>query len=250
MPKVDTLPNAFYDLIVFASSTILAALGFLIGLGFVDGDWLKDLSTLNAVLIAIGILFLGYEYGRMAEAWSSVIVQTPLKELHHRRILLRDPDFLAPLPEVEPTLNLPDTRDGRKGGKWTVYMYAAVVSPRLGSDLLKRYAWEKLSRNSAFTFCLLLGISLYHLITPDSVHLRAKTDVAWTFGSIELTIVLAILAVAAYYEYYRRNCWNNDLLMKALPVLTRAEELLRIEPESSLRAPHSDFIPNRSKVQP
>lgn len=219
-----SIPNVFYDLIVFASSTALFLVGILLGVGLFEGDWYEGLGAANILLIFAALLFLSYEYGRIAEAWSAVIVQSPLAFLSKYLPFLGSPDFLAELDNVEESLKLESLPASRKGGKWVVYYYAMLVCPKLGTDLLKRYAWEKLSRNSAFTFCILMIISFVCRIL-----LWCKVELSfgekWTFGTWEYSIPVLLMACITYYEYYRRNCWNNDLLRKVLTVLYKAEQL-------------------------
>src|SRR5258708_5312023 len=141
--RSDFLPNAFYDLIVFGSSTILFAIGFTIGFGWWDLSRVSQLKTFDVVLLFAALMFFGYEYGRLAEAWSSLIVQAPLKFLNRHMGRWGNADFCNDLSNAEIALNLCDVAGGRKGGKWTVYFHAMLVDPRIGSDLMKRYAWEK-----------------------------------------------------------------------------------------------------------
>lgn len=221
--KLSSIPNAFYDLIVFASSTVLFVFGLFVGLGLFYSDWFKSFGTANVLLTFTALLFLSYEYGRIAEAWSAVLVQTPLSFLSKYLPFLKSKDFLADLEDVEKSLKLDLLPASRKGGKWTVYFYAMLVCPKLGTDLLKRYAWEKLSRNSAFTFCVLLMPSIIcRILLLFKVTLPFTGS--WTFGTWEYSITAFFLTIVTYYEYYRRNCWNNDLLRKVLTVLYKAEQ--------------------------
>ncbi len=223
------IPNAFYDLIVFASSTVLFAGGMFFGLGQHHAEWYKQLGTGNVVLIFAGLLFLSYEYGRIAEAWSAALVQRPLKFLRDHTRLMKNEDFLAPLDKVEGALGLDATKSLRNGGKWAVYFYAMAVNPKLGTDLLKRYAWEKLSRNSAFTFCLLSAISIAAYVADLLPGVDVPLKGGWTFGSLEYSAIVCLMTVVTYAEYYQRNCWNNDLLERVIPVLAKAADLAKTE---------------------
>lgn len=216
-------PNVFYDLIVFVSPSVVFAFGLAVGFRLLPpagGLSAVDIGTVDFFVIALGVLLFGYEYGRMAEALSATIVSGLLIQLRKRLNILRDPDFCARLPTEQLSLDV-DAAEYRHGSKWAIYFFASLVAPDLGRDLLKRYAWEKLSRSSAFTFGLLLLIALvmgtYSLVTT------CEPAESWGFGSVRLTGLLMVLTFAAYYEYYRRNCWNNDLLVKTLPVLLLAK---------------------------
>lgn len=220
--KFPYFPNAFYDLIVFASSTFLMAMGVFFGCGLYLSDLFKDLGTINVLLLFVGLVFVGYEYGRIAEALSAVLVQAPLRFLHQRGILLKREEFLAPLEDVEDAVGVTVPKGARPGGKWFVYFYAILVHPAIGTDLLKRYAWEKLSRNSAFTFAILLVTSCLFAIVHAISGSYETVCSTWRFGGWKFTSFAFALVVMTYYEYYRRNCWNNDLLRKVLTVLREA----------------------------
>jgi hypothetical protein len=219
-----SIPNVFYDLIVFASSTVLFAAGLFFGLGQHHNQWYRSLGTANIILILAILLFLSYEYGRIAEAWSANLVQTPLQLIRDHTRFLKNKDFLAPLSNVESVLGINVSSKLRDGGKWAVYFYAMGVNPTVGSDLLKRYAWEKLSRNSALTFCLLTITSVTVAIL-NSFGVSSRVPGSWVFGSAEYTCISFVCAILTYGEYYRRNCWNNDLLERVVPVLAKLAEL-------------------------
>lgn len=222
--KFEFVPNAFYDLIVFTSSTVTFGVGWGVGLGVLTGDRISEARAFDVVLIIAGVLIFGYEYGRIAEAWSSVFVQSPLRFLGKHTRFFRSADFCSEHPSLEADLKLSALSAARPGGKWAAYFYAMVVDPRLGTDLLKRYAWEKLSRNSGFTFCTLFLTSLTcAVLRVTGINLPFQGH--WTFGTARFTAVSAALVILTYYEYYRRNCWNYDLIRRVLPVLERAEEL-------------------------
>lgn len=214
---MNSVPNVFYDLIAFAPPTISLAIGGYVGFGLWNVVSPRDLGGWNVALILLALFFLSYEYGRSAEACSSLIVQWPLALLH-KWGLLRSRDFLDTLGDVEGTLGLKLKAGARPGGKWAVYFYALRVDPGVGSDLLKRYAWEKLSRSSAYTFALLLFTSVtIHIVRR---WLPANVVGVWQFGTVWFDVTLLVLMIATYYEYYRRNCWNNDLIRKVLAVLS------------------------------
>lgn len=226
--RLDALPNAFYDFIVFITPSIQFAVGMLFGLGlvrpFIDFAINFNWGLINIIIVAGVVIVFGYEYGRIAETWSSFIVQRPLLFLAEKTTLLPNPDFNVNLDNEVAFLELGSFQRFRGGSKWTLYFYALLVAPRLGTDLLKRYAWEKLARSSAFTYAVLLLISLgwgllYLLFGVP------KPAASWSFGSVEFTLVVAILVFITYREYYQRNCWNNDLLTKTTPVLKQAEKL-------------------------
>lgn len=222
--RSEFLPNAFYDLIVFASSTVTAGATFAIGMGWLNWQSVSDASTFDVVLLGIGIAIVGYEYGRIAETWSSVIVQAPLRFLNRRGIGFTSADFLYEDPNVDEMLGLPRNSSGKSGGKWAIYYYATVVDARLGTDLLKRYAWEKLARNSGFNFAILALISIT-IGCLRMIGIDMPFEGIWAFGGVAYSSVLCLMVVITYYEYYKRNCWNADLIRRVLPVLRQAEKI-------------------------
>ena len=218
------LPNAFYDMIVFAVPTVQFAVGICIGWpGFNIGwiSYIKNASpSFTLVIIMMGIA-ASYEYGRLAEALSAYLVQGPLEIIVQKTFWSKvvktehKEDFLRERDEIYDVLGLEKPSDKRIGNKWAIYFFAFNKNPSIGADLLKRYAWEKLSRSSAFTYALLILISIlsivYNLIDTHSCSFR--------FGSSHYIIGCFIMAILTYLEYYRRNIWNHVLLTKVIPIL-------------------------------
>jgi len=231
LEKVDFFPNAFYDFIVFIGSTVVFFGGLFVGFGGLNrmGNLELQLQGIDVLLIFGMLILIGYEYGRIAEAWSAVIVQKPLQFISSHTPFLKSKDFLSkpPIPK-ELGIVFPSMPEAKRTDKWTIYFYASMVHPGLGSDLLKRYAWEKLSRNSAFSYCILFIISISSMIFQRV--LKLSDFGSWSFGTTELSVLIGIMTLLTFYEYYKRNCWNNDLLIKAMPILiTLQRHRLKIE---------------------
>lgn len=223
--SMSIVPNAFYDLIVFLSSSILFVFSVAWGLGYIDSNTFKEFDAKYTLIVAIGLFFFSYEYGRIAEAWSASIVQAPLRFIHNRTRFLNSNDFLLNLDHAEELLGLKLENENRKGGKWSIYFYAMLIDQKIGTDLLKRYAWEKLSRSSAFTFFVLFVISFSCYILSACFSVAGLFYGEWRFGSVQLTLLFFVFVVLTYYEYYKRNCWNNDLLLKVASVLVLGKQL-------------------------
>jgi len=227
-----SVPNFFYDLIVFVSPSVLFLVGMSIG--FLNGslDLIKhigsDVGAIDYVCIAFLILFLSYEYGRALEALSHVMVTRVFRLLRSARItrgLFRNSDFdlsfETQIEQLQLPLSLPERK---KDNKWTIYFFALLYVPHIGRDLLKRYAWEKLARSSALTFGILSIISFVVIVLELlSVHLSATGR--YGFGSLLYTFSSILLTVLTYYEFYLRKCWNNDLLAKVIPILKAASQV-------------------------
>lgn len=105
---------------------------------------------------------------------------------------------------------------GRTKSKWTLFFFALEHVPPLGADLLKRYAWEKLARSSSFCGLTLLTFSL-GVAAWDLAH--GWTAPRMTFGSWSYSCTAAALYLISSVDYYKRNCWNNDLLITTMPVI-------------------------------
>jgi hypothetical protein len=218
-----SFPNIFYDLIVFVSPTVVLAAGLISG----AGGWhllvqaFSGLAATALVVVLLGLVLLGYEYGRLAEALSSSLVAAPLRFLAKRHIFLHNSNFNMSLERECDLLPIWKELPQMRRDKWSLYFYASIVAPHLGRDLLKRYAWEKLSRSSAMTFLILASLSWIRIFGSTMCLLNRQTQ-AWGFGSVLYTTVATLFTIAVYYEYYQRNAWNNDLLCKTLPVLLYA----------------------------
>lgn len=225
--RLSGFPNVFYDLIVFVTPSLTAALGVAFGAtgtGWLHHLHLADVAVLNAIGFAVVALFLSYEYGRVAEAWSALLVQRPLKYLNRHVRWLRNEDFCCDHVDLYDYLSLRKPADGRSGDKWVLYIFDALVSPAIGSDLLKRYAWEKLARSSAFTYVVLLLTSLLFAVLA-SISLVGLPAGSIGFGGVWYTLAVAALALVATVDYFKRNAWNHDLLTRTAPVLIEARRL-------------------------
>jgi hypothetical protein len=228
--KPGGLPNLFYDAIVFLIPTLLFGMGILLGMGweqkvfaFVSSG---KLEGWHSIWLMIAMILASYEYGRVAETFSDILVGAPLRFLHKRRFVLKHKDFMRDLREDTIALKLSTGKAGsRHGSKWAIYIFALAFAPSLGADLLKRYAWEKLARSSAFSCILLAVISLFCALKARCFD-KTFVIVHWRFGSGEYTVTAIISYMLLCADYYKRNVWNHDLLVTAVPVLARAAELL------------------------
>lgn len=214
------IPNAFYDMMVFIVPTMQLCAFSYIGLFSVDISKIQSISGISLIVFILVAVCFSYEYGRMAEALSAYLVQEPLKFIRKHTKFFKHKDFLRERKKIYDVLGLQKCYDGRKGDKWAIYLFAFYKNPAIGSDLLKRYAWEKLARNSAFTYAILLIISIVSCI----YFYFSGRGIVWlpfNFGSGSYTLVCAFLTYLTYVEYYKRNIWNYDLLTKAIPIILK-----------------------------
>ncbi|MDD4149170.1 MAG: hypothetical protein PHE33_04010 [Bacteroidales bacterium] len=228
------VPNFFYDLIVFMTPSLTLTIGIIAGFGNNGFDFIsKNLQLLNVkgfdflmmfIFVFIIFLFIAYEYGRLAEALSNSI-SSMVRFLRKKKILFtKQKDYNINFKNEISKLNLHEMLDDDRMDKWTIYFYIMRFQPSIGSDILKRYAWEKLSRSSAFTFGILLFISLLlsiiRLFNIKCLFGYYFIDTGiFGFGSLAYTIGAFLIFILTCYEYYRRRSWNNDLLIKILPVI-------------------------------
>ncbi len=216
--SLKNIPNVFYDLLVFVVPTCQLIIGVWLGVYDFDFNIIKSINLPTSIFLIVLMIVFSYEYGRIAEALSAILVQQPLKFLNKHKIFFSNEDFLKKRENIYDVLGLEKPYDGRDGDKWAIYMYAFSKKPAIGADLLKRYAWEKLSRNSAFTNAILLFISSVrwvYLICIGNQYVWYRVQ----FGSLLYTICCLLLVLLTYTEYYKRNVWNYDLLTKILPIL-------------------------------
>lgn len=228
-------PNFFYDLIVFMTPSLTLTIAILTGLGnygfaYIAGTLGKiKIEGIDSFVLFIFFffifLFVAYEYGRLAEALS-IWVGDLIRLFRKKGIMfLKEKDYNINFkPEIE-KLNLHLSLKDDKMGKWTIYFYAMRFTPGIGNDILKRYAWEKLSRSSAFTYGIVFLASIF-MVFIRALEIKSLFGYVFLntgpfgFGSLVYTLSSFGLMVFTTYEYYRRKSWNNDLLVKVLPVIT------------------------------
>jgi hypothetical protein len=219
MERLGSIPNWFYDFIVFVTPTAILIVGLSLGMHeTLPNDWFNnlDLSAAQFVGLALGLLLLSYEYGRAAEMWSELFVLRPLLFLQRR---LHITSRSVPPPDAN-LLGLPIKLEPEAArNRWTFYYYAYRVEPDIAQDLIKRYAWEKLARSSSFSYSLLfISSAIYGTAAAIAQDVRL-TNGDFGFGSVFFTLIAAALCVASALEYRRRGFWNMDLLTKIAPVL-------------------------------
>jgi len=233
------VPNFFYDLIVFMTPSASLLIGIFWGLGISNSKNIIVNSGISNVegfdflmvfiIVFIFFLFLAYEYGRLVEVLSTWI-SSLVKFLRQKKICFKkEKDFSICFKKEIEKLKLDKYLDDDRMDKWTIYFYAMRFQPSIGSDILKRYAWEKLSRSSAFTFGVLFVVSLL-LSVPRIFCIKSFLGYCFLdtglfgFGSFAYTLTMLFFTIITVYEFYRRRCWNNDLLIKIIPVIMLSDD--------------------------
>lgn len=220
------LPNIFYDVIVFLTPTLTFSTGLTIGFSLYDRVWKSVVAEGSATLsVVVGILLIfiiGYEFGRLAETFSDLVVGKPIRFLGRKKILCKNPDFQRDLSKQVLSLGIAETLfSGRIKSKWSLYFFALEHAPYIGADLLKRYAWEKLARSASFAFFSLGVLSvcfvLFNVFAPTKVY-----DSPPQIGSWPFLFACFFMYVVCLVDYYKRNCWNSDLLITTMPIIIDA----------------------------
>lgn len=224
--KIDRLiPNTLYEVIAyFSSGSLFILLGFL---SIVEDDATSSITTAFfaldvyeqiAMILVLGILT--YIYGQLASTLSAPLIADPVGRLIRRMNKRVSSDFRVNFSSILDSYGLSEKiPEGKRNNKWTLMFYLLLNAPNLGNDLMKRYAREKLARINAFNMLLLFILTIFSklssLLDLDIFYSLTKffkvAHPIWFF-------VFFILVILYCYEYYKRKCWNNDLLIKVLPI--------------------------------
>lgn len=230
----DYIPNTFYEVIAyFGSATVLVLLA-CIGFAEIDfirriGDFARALKGQELALLCIIVLALVYAYGQLASTLSAPFIADPVGHLVKKLGKRVSPDFRMDFTDVVCQYGLHHCLpDNRVNNKWTLMFHLLVKSPSVGRDMLKRYAREKLARINALNALFMACLSVLTWIpyvraarTFDALRPYIRTASPW------FLLVCAALTAVFSYEYYKRKCWNNDLLVKVLPVAMGRKESRR-----------------------
>jgi len=213
-----SIPGYFYDAIVYYSSffLLLSIYSYL----FIDYNNLKNitnnLSIFEGVLICTSTLALGYVWGQLSSALSYHVVKRPVTLLV-KKIKPRDMnDFLFSFDKITATLDEKKILNGKEHRNyWTIIYYLYILYPSIGSDVIKRYARCKLARVNAFNFIVLIIIGIIFYVSNMPIY-----HIQWPF----LFIIFLIFTILFYFEFYQRQCWFGDLVIKILSAVLTVEE--------------------------
>jgi len=204
---ISTIPNMFYDLIAyFFSGSIFFFLVLILSypfdsiIKFIEGNT----NTKNIIIILLSISFI-YIWGQVASTFSSYLVKKPITFLLKRILKKVNDGFFFKHDELLKNFSILEYYPEKlKGNYWTILYYIFLVSPNIGLDLMKRYARCKLARINSFNF-LLLGIySLLLLIFNIS-----QIEIKFLYS-----LILFFLTFIMYCDYYQRQKWFNDIIIK------------------------------------
>jgi len=213
--------TSFYEYIAFVASSMLFLVLILIGLSEYNSNTNKfefffDLSKLSTgitILIFIVFLMLSHIYGQFISALSEKMIGKPIKFLNKK--IFKNKDFNGKFKNITSRIDtasiLPDSKSNNK---WTVIYFILSKNKDVGSDLLKRYAREKVARVNSLNFLILLIISIIFKVS----HLIHSNEIKNIFEYWVTTLAIFILFILFCYEYFQRKSWNSDLVIKTASV--------------------------------
>ncbi|MBU0678979.1 MAG: hypothetical protein KJ626_12785 [Verrucomicrobia bacterium] len=219
------IPGTIYEIIAcFGSGCLVFMLGALAVLdpAFVKraAKFVLALDFPEQVGLMIVAVTLAYVYGQLSSTLSAPFVADPVGKIVKCLGKRASPDFRTGFESAVNAYGLSEKLpQDKRNNKWTLMFYLQAKAPEIGADIMKRYAREKLARINAFNMMVLTLLTLASLLCG---HLQ----IGQRFGVTEILkvanpwwLVLYLALCATYsYEYYKRKCWNNDLLLKVLPV--------------------------------
>ena len=108
----------------------------------------------------------------------------------------------------------------KKNNKWTLIFHIINVAPAIGTDIVKRQARERLARINAFNMIAITIVCTVGVIirSLDSEIFQQYNDIL-KVPSAYFIVICFLFSLIFSYEYYKRRCWNNDLLIKVLPTI-------------------------------
>jgi hypothetical protein len=173
------------------------------------------------LLIVLGTVT--YVYGQFASALSSSVIGVPISRLAKRFPKWASSDFDYDFSALVSSCSLDvDLPSKKRNNKWTLIYFIITKTPNIGSDIIKRQARERLARINATNMLFLAVLSMFGFLarwTGLSTQLPLRD--ALRVPSPWYVALCMLLAAAFAFEYYKRRCWNNDLLVKIFPAIRK-----------------------------
>lgn len=222
------LTASLYEVIAYFGSACLALLLFATGL--LDRSTaaalqasLGALNTPEKVLLVVAAGTVTYVYGQLASALSSTIIGSTVSGFANRYPNRLSGDFNFNFSNIVEQCGLTDGLPASKhNSKWTIIYFIISAAPYLGRDVLNRQARERLARINATNMLFLATLSLLGLLL-NAIGFRPPEDILSLVRVPSLTFALVCIALGIVftYEFYKRKCWNNDIIVKILPAVRR-----------------------------
>ncbi|WP_420601503.1 hypothetical protein [Flagellimonas sp.] len=213
--------TSFYEYITFVASSMLFSVLLMIGLSqydSTDGElfFLMDktkLTTGISVLVIFIFLMISHIYGQTVSALSEKVIGKPLKWINKK--IIKHPDFKGKYDKIVAKIDTSSlVPNSKKNNKWTLLYFILSKNKDVGTDLMKRYAREKVSRINSMNFLILFLLSIWVKIFP----VYGEKFYPSLFSLWSTSIILLIVFLIFCYEYFQRRCWNSDLLTKSIAV--------------------------------
>lgn len=229
-PASKQISSSLYEVIAYFGSACLALVMFLWGL--LDSQLLQEQkkfvgahSTPEVMVLLIVVGTVTYVYGQLASALSATVIGVPISRLVKRFPKRISSDFEYNFSALVSSCSLDvDLPTRKRNNKWTLIYFIITKAPNVGRDIIKRQARERLARINATNMLFLAVPSMFVLLakwTGLSIHLSLQGVLR--VPSPWFVALCMLLAAAFAFEYYKRRCWNNDLLVKILPAIRKVD---------------------------
>jgi len=213
---VKGLSEFFYDVIVYFSSGAIVVTALLLTTDVWEkiGPQLLPLTGGIQLLAIFFLLCVFFVYGQMASTFSEVLIKRPISVIVRKFAKDKADDFLFSYSKDLRKFTLLNKFPKKvERNYWTVLYWLKIHHPSVAADLIKRYARVKLARVNAFN-CLVFCIACF----VEYVLSRASwyNINIFKYDTVVLGLLFSCLLVIFAMEFYKRQCWFGDILIKTL----------------------------------
>ncbi len=219
------VPDSLYNVFAYLSTGILFfTLFFSL---FLDPTkilaiW-KSLEVAGQIATVPIILSAVYIYSEFISVMSYHVIRKPVGYL----VKLRQPrairDFGFDYKELLSRFPLlQHLTEKQRGNYWTLIYWAKINHPPIGNDLLERHARVKMARMNALNSLILFSLSLLYLLFRPQF--MANAVIARNGGQWVVFAGAAVATVLFAFEFYQRQCWFADIVVKIFASLSKQEE--------------------------
>lgn len=224
--SLKSVPIIFYDLIVYYGSSFFLISAICVAfIGYHNCvQFMAKLSTSGVTIGIILLISFCYVYGQLASALSAVIIKKPINYIIRRlKPKSEDDYFFNYFGNCNDFPVLEYTGKSVKKNYWTIIYFIKLIYPSVADDLLKRYARCKLSRVNALNYFFLCILSLSFHFLKKCNHIpniipHHMSFFLWAF-------LFLIISLVFCWEFYQRQCWFGDILVKMFAAVTKALEM-------------------------
>ena len=222
---VSNVNSSLYEIVVYFGSTSLAVI--LASVSLVKPSvllgavaWIATLGAAQQIVLLLVSATVAYVYGQLASTLSSTLIGRQIRRLSRLLPQKYTEDYLYDFTEAVERLGFKDRLPPEKiNNKWTLLFFVRSKNPGIARDLSKQQMRERLARLNALNILLLLTLNLSHILIIHSGYQLPPTSILKEIVSPYWVGVFAVLLLLFSYEFYKRACWNNDLIVKVLPVV-------------------------------